>query len=85
MPAHPPRASPPEEFAEFAKYAQLLPLQEGAGAASTLPDYFDGVKEPTQLCGSILILGGGDAMGGRFARVRTHQGYNAATRARPGV
>ena len=78
MAAHPPRASPPEEFAEFAKYAQLLPLQEGAGAASTLQEYFDGAKEPTQLCGSILILSGGNAMGARFARVRTHQGYNAA-------
>ena len=79
MAAQPPRASPPEEFAEFARYAQLLTEREGASAASTLPDYFDGVKEPTQLCGSILILGGGDAMGGRFARVRTHQGYNAAS------
>ena len=70
MAAHPPRASPPEEFAEFAKFAQLLTDQEGASAASTLPDYFDGTKEPAQLCGSILILGGGNAMGARFARVR---------------
>ena len=56
--------------------------KKGASAASTLQDYFDGAKEPAQLCGSIysiLILSGGNAMGARFARVRTYQGYNAAT------
>ena len=74
MAAHPPRASPPEEFAEFAKYAQLLPLREGTGAANTLQDYFDGTEEPTQPCGSSLILGEGqgNATEARFARVRTH-------------
>ena len=78
MAAQTPRAGPPEGFAEFAQLARLLTEQEEAGAANTLQDYFDGTTEPTQLCGSILILSGGNAMGGRFARVRTHQGYNAA-------
>jgi hypothetical protein len=78
MAAKPPRASPEEEFAEFAEYARLIPFHEGAGNANNLQDYLDGTVPPSQLCGSILILGeeSGGAAGARFARVRTHQGYN---------
>ena len=61
MAAQTPRAGPPEGFAEFAQLARLLTEQEEAGAANTLQNYFDGTKEPGQLCGSILILGGGHA------------------------
>jgi hypothetical protein len=52
MAAKPPRASPEEEFAEFAEYARLIPFHEGAGNANNLQDYLDGTVPPSQLCGS---------------------------------
>ena len=82
MAAQTPRAGPPEGFAEFAEMARLLTEQEEASAAHTLEGYFDGTDEPGQLSGSILILGGEQAAGARFARVKTYQGYNAVTQIR---
>ena len=72
--AQPPRAVP-EVVAEFAEFAQLLPIRDSVNASSILQDYIDGSKSPQDLCGSILIIGGGTgtAEGARFARVKTKE------------